>query len=253
MKLTTVLTVLVASIAITVAGGSSAWGDFSVSYLDGSSWNSIYAQGFSPSVSPNPDPALSGGDVVRLNQFQFFKSGNSTSNTNVQLAIIDDIFTNINGMSVNSSYFVGLSDNTIADPNSIATGDPITFTFSDLPLSYGGNYAAIMVNKSGDDLTPVLVPALVADYIVDPNSDPNAPDYIPETNYGGQDVYIYAVSNFITTTQLPPPPTSYLNTFSHAADANFVADFAVPEPNSVALALISMGLLSVGRLRRHGL
>ena len=250
MKLTTVLTVLVASIAITVAGGSSALGDFTVSYLDGSSWNSIYAQGFSPSVSPVADPGLTPGHQVGLNQFQFFKSGNQTAVTNVRLAIIENLFSNIFGMATTSPYFVGLSDNTIADPNSIATGDPITFNFSSLPLSYGGNYAAVMVNVSGTSLTPVLVPALVADYIEDPNSPGT---FIPETNYGAYDQFIYAVSNFITTTQLPPPPTSFFNTFSFAADANFRASFnVIPEPTTVTLGLISLGLMSVGRVRRHG-
>lgn len=217
--------------------------EFEVSYLDGGSWNTIYAQGFSPSVSPNPNLGLGAGDQVSLTEFSFFKSGSSDNANNIKLAIITPFFANIQGFNTGSSFLVGLSDNTIAGTAGIAVGDPITFTFSNLALTYGNGYGAVLVSQSGSVLTPQLVPALVADYV---ETSPGSGVYVPESNYGTNSQYDYSVSNFINASI----GGSYFNTFSDAADANFVAKFsAVPEPASLALGL--GGLLIVFSARRR--
>jgi hypothetical protein len=237
------ITVIVVSLCMALAGVANA-AEFEVSYLDGSSWNSIYAQGFSPSVSPNPNLGLGAGDMVSLTEFSFFKSGNADNNNNLKLAIISPFFSNIAGMNTGSSFLIGLSDNTLAGTAGIATNDPITFTFSNLPLVYGNGYGAVLVSQSGNVLTPQLVPALVADYA---ETSPGSGIYAPESNYGTNAQFDYAVSNFISASITG----SYFNTFSDAADANFVATFtAVPEPSSALLGLSCVALAVLGRARR---
>jgi hypothetical protein len=217
---------------------------FTNSCLDGSSWNSIYAQGFSPSVAPVPNPGLAAGATVRLTSFEFFKSGNADNLTDIRLAIISPLFANIAGLSTSHAAFVGLSTNTIPGTALIPTGAPIAFLFNNLPLTYGNNYAAVYVNVgAGGELTPVLVPSLVADYVENP---PGSGTFTPETNHGADDQFDYAVSNFITTNIFG----SFFNTFSFAADANFVATFAVPEPAAASLAL-GGAAIALWRRRRH--
>src|SRR4051812_47008631 len=150
----------VAAVAAAVAMGAATAAQFNVSYLDGGNWNTVYAQGFSPSVSPSPNPGLAAGATAYLSSFQFFKSGNADSAANVQLAILNNLFADLTGLSTSSSAFVGLSSNTVATTAPIATGDPITFNFANLPLTYGNNYAAVFVNVgAGGQLTPVRVSA----------------------------------------------------------------------------------------------
>lgn len=224
---------------------TNAWSvPFSVSYLDGSSWNSVFAQGFSPSVGPSPNPGLAAGDTVYLDQFQFFKSGNADSAANIQLAILNNIFGDLTGLSTSSPLFVGLSSNTIASTAPLATGDPISFDFNSLPLTYGNSYAAVFVNVgAGGALTPVLVSALVADYVETP---PGSGSFHPETNYGTETQFIYATSNFITTNEFG----QFFNTFSFAGDANFRATLnAIPEPASLWLAVCGVSLW-ISRRRR---
>ena len=218
---------------------------FTVSYLDGSSWNSIYAQGFSPSLSPIPNPGLAAGATVRLNSFEFFKSGNAENNSNIQLAIINNLFADITGLSLAHPAFVGLSTTVLPGTGLIPTGAPISFAFANLPLTYGNNYGAVYVNLgAGGVLTPVLVPSLVADYVETP---PGSGSFHPETNYGTETQFQYAVSNFIGTNQFG----MFFNTFSFAADANFVATFAVPEPAAISLALGGIGLVMLWRRQLH--
>src|SRR5262245_31731579 len=99
---------------------------FSNSYTDGGSWRTIYAQGFKASVSPNPNPGLGLTDTVHLDRFQFFKSGTADTASNIQLAIVSNIFLNLQTFTTSSPELVGLSTNTVASTASIATGDPIT-------------------------------------------------------------------------------------------------------------------------------
>jgi hypothetical protein len=236
-------TAIVVSLCMALAGVVNA-AEFEVSYLDGGSWNSIYAQGFSPSVSPNPNLGLAAGDPVSLTEFSFFKSGNADNTNDLKLAIISPFFSNIAGMNTGSSFLIGLSDNTLSGTGSIATNDAITFTFNNLPLVYGNGYGAVLVSQSGNVLTPQLVPALVADYT---ETFPGSGVYVPETNYGTNAQFDYAVSNFISTSIFG----SFFNTFSDAADANFVATFtAVPEPSSALLSLSCVALAALGRARR---
>ena len=210
-----------ASVGLSAAGARDALADpFQVSYTDGGSWNTLYAQGFSPSLMPNPNPALAAGDAVLLDQFQFFKSGNTDAASNIRLAILNNIYTNLQGLNTSSASVVGLSTNTVASTSSIATGAPITFDFDNLSLTYGSDYGAVFVNVgNGGELTPVLVSALHTNY-----TDAGGGDYHPQTNYGTETQYQYTTSNFINTNEFG----SFFAAFSYAGDANFRAFLLTP-------------------------
>jgi hypothetical protein len=205
---------------------------FTESYLDGGSWRTIYAQGFKAGAAPNPNPGHAIGDTVHLDRFQFFKSGTPDTAANIQLAIVNNYFVNLDTLTVNSVEFVGLSTNTIASTAGIATGDPITFEFDSLPLLYGAdtpeellnnNYAAIFVNVGGGgELTPVLVSALGVDYLPAQNEI--------ESDYGSVGNYFLSTSNFTTTNEFG----TFLNTFNQTdsgryGDSNFIASFDLPD------------------------
>jgi hypothetical protein len=197
---------------------------FTTSYTDGASWNFLYGQGFSPSELPNPDPGLALDAVVPLDRFQFFKSGNVDSAMNFRLAIVSNFFLNLDTFTTASPELVGLSTNTIASTAGIATGDPITFNFDSLPLTYGDDYAAVFVTEgAGGALSPVLVATLLADYVEDP---PGSGTYRPESHYGDPDVdYFKSASNFINANEFG----RFLASFNAPyADANFVASFDLP-------------------------
>jgi hypothetical protein len=211
--------------------------NYSVSYTDGGSWNTVYAQGFNTSLGASPDPGANAGDPVTLSEFDFYKSGTADSASNIQLAIFNTMYPNTADMSTDpSTGFVGLSTNTIASTASISTGAPIAFTFANLPLTYGTDYSAIFVNNSGGTLTPVLVSALTANYVLE--SDNN---YHPQTNYGTESQYQYTTSNYISG--------GYFSAFSYCGDADFNADLAtVPEPASLGM-IAAAGCLLGRRLR----
>jgi len=210
---------------------------YTVSYTDGGTWNTVYAQGFSTSLGATPVPGANNGDTVDLTQFQFYKSGNSDSAADIQLAIFNTLYPNLTGLTTSSPNFVGLSANTIATTASLNSGDPITFTFNNLPLTYGNDYSAYFVNVSGSSLTPVLVSALTANYV-----DLGGGDYHPASNYGTESQYQYATGNYISG--------GYLNAFSYAGDADFTASLTtVPEPTT--LALLSGGIILLTLRRRR--
>jgi len=249
MKATRIVTTLAYSAlgmaCVLVIDRSAIGSSFTVGINDPSaSWNAVYAQGFSPSVSPNPDPGLAAGTTVYLNQFQFFKSGNPDNNSNIQLAVLNNIFGDLTNLSTSSPLFVGLSTNTIAGTSGIATNNPITFNFNSLPLTYGNNYAAVYVNVgAGGTLTPVLVPSLLVHYVESP---PGSGSFHPAVNYGTESQFTYATSNFTTTNQFG----RFFNTFDFAGDANFSATIdTVPEPSS--LFLLGCGALIAALGHRH--
>lgn len=222
--------VLTAAVGILTAVSARA---YTVSYLDGGSWSTVYAQGFSTSLGAAPNPGLANGAPVTLTQFQFYKSGNSDSAANIQLAIFNTMYPYTVGLTTNDSSFVGLSANTISDTSGLSSGDAITFNF-DLQLSYGSDYSAVFVNVgSGGTLTPILVSALTANY-----QDIGGGDYHPASNYGTESEYQYTTSNFINS--------GYFSAFTYAGDANFTATLTpVPEPATAALfgaALIGLAL-----------
>ena len=210
---------------------------YTVAFNDGNelSWNTVYAQGFNTALGANPVPGANTGDTVDLSQFQFFKSGTADTATNIQLAIINNIFGNITALSTSSPLFVGLSSNTIASTAGLSLGQAETFTFNNLPLVYGNDYAAVFVNNDGlGDLTPVLVSALTVDYS----------GGAPVTNYGTQSQFQYGVSNFITTNTFG----SFFNIFSDAGDAGFSASLStVPEPTTLGICSLAV----LGLLRRR--
>src|SRR5690348_3129989 len=166
---------------------------YTVSYTNGGTWNNVYVQGFNTSLGATPSPGVANGSPVTLSQFQFYKSGNADSATNIQLAILTNIFINLTGLSTSSSAVVGLSANTIANTSGFNTGDPINFTFNNLSLNFGSDYAAVFVNVGGGGaLTPVLVSALTANYV-----DIGGGSFHPSSNYGSESQFQYATANFI--------------------------------------------------------
>jgi hypothetical protein len=203
---------------------------FSNSYTDGGSWRTIYAQGFKPSVSPNPNPGLGLTDTVHLDRLQFFKSGTADAASNIQLAIVNNYFMNLQTLTTTSPELVGLSTNTIASTASIVTGDPITFNFNHVPLTYGAdnqdelgnnNYTAIFVTNNGGTLAPVLVSALGVDYLEGQNEI--------ESDYGSPGNYFLSTSNFTNTDAFGTFFATFGQTDSgRYGDSNFVATYDLP-------------------------
>lgn len=232
-------------LAIAVLGlNATSHATFVTGYSDGASWNTIYAQGFSPSAGATPDPGVASSTPVALDRFSFFKSGSSDSAANVRLAILDGLFADVTDLSIGVSPILGVSSNVIASTAPLAIGDPIAFEFDGLSLAYGGDYGAVLVTEgAGGVLTPVLVSALTANYV-----DDGTGTFRPESNYGTEDDFQYAVSNFISSNAFG----QFFNVFSFAADANFQADFTVvPEPAGAVLVFAAIGLAA--RQRRYRL
>ena len=182
-----------------------------------------------------------------LNSFDFFKSGTADGLSNIKVVIINNIFGDLTGLTTNSGLVVGVSNNTIASTAALAVGDPETFTFNSLPLTYGNDYAAVAANIDGSgNITPVRISALTANYAETP---PGSGSFHPQTNYGTESQFTYATSNFITTNQFG----SFFNTFSFAGDANFRATLqTVPEPAAVTLMLAGAALFGRGHAPSEG-
>lgn len=210
--------------------GVTSWAaPFTASYSDGSTWNTIYAQGFNAFVNDGLSEPLNFGDPVPLSRFEFYKSGNTDSAANIRLAIITPFFANIQGLTTTSDAFVGLSSNTITNTANLNTGDAMRFDFDDLPLVFGDYYGAVFVNVDElGNVTPVLVSALTADYV---ETSPGSETYVPESNYdfdpGNPTDYNTSVSNFITENEFG----HFFFGFDGAGDANFTAyfDFEFPD------------------------
>jgi hypothetical protein len=210
---------------------------FTVSYTDGGSWNRVYGQGFKASQGATPVQSLAPTDLVSLDRFQFFKSGSADATESFKLAILDNIFVDLDTLTTASPQLMGMSTNTIAGTASIATGAPISFDFDAVNLMYGDgedstdfNYAAIFVTIGAEadgvaPLTPIQVPALIADYIESPAGSGT---YVPESDYG--DVF---GNYFLTTTNTITGVAGsgrFLAAFDPAhADANFIASFNQPD------------------------
>lgn len=207
----------------------------------GGTWNTIYAQGFSPSVDATPDPGLSAGDLVSLDSFTFYKSGVADAASDIRLAITEGLYYDYTTpLTTGSAALAGLSDNTIASTAGLATNDAIAFSFTGVDLTYGNDYGAVFVTESGGVLTPVLVSALTANYV---ETAPGSGVFVPETNYGGIDNFNYATSNFINN--------GFFNAFSRAGDAAFFAEFSVvPEPSCLLLLALVAPLAGAARGRR---
>ena len=93
---------------------------FTTLYIDGGTWNTVYAQAFSPSLNTTPDLEFALDDTVHLDRFQFFKSGMQDEAEVIQLAILDNIFYNFfTLLSTDSPELVGLSSIVIVDTLSL--------------------------------------------------------------------------------------------------------------------------------------
>jgi hypothetical protein len=220
---------------------------FTTQYTDGGTWDSIFAQGFKASVSPTPDPGHGINDVVHLDRFQFTKSGATTYNsgnddmgnpvlvpipsaTNVQLAIVNNLFFDLTTFTTSSSQLIGLSTNTIADVSTIPTGSPISFNFNDLPITYGKNdgdnlgvncYGAVLVNNNGGTLTPVRVPAIIVNYLAGQNEI--------QSDYGLPYEYQLSAVGFMHTNSFGTYFDAYNETVTGGhGDADFIASFDLP-------------------------
>lgn len=234
----------VCGLVMAAGAGQASAAPFTTSYTAGGNSNSVFAQGFMPSLTPTPDPTLGAADTVYLDQFQFFKSATADTAANVQLAIINELFGNLANLSTSSPLFVGLSTNTVASTAPLATGAPITFDFDNLPLTYGEDYGAVFVNVGVDgSLTPVRVSALIANYTENP---PGSGTFRPQTNYGTENQFDFSTSNFITTNQFG----QFFSSFSFAGDANFVATLNTEIPEPAFLGLGALALLAVRRRAR---
>jgi hypothetical protein len=210
---------------------------FTASYTDGNTWETLYGQGFNAAINDGLTEPIEFFDPVPLSRFEFFKSGEADSVTNIRLAIIQPFYANVLGLTTSSAAFVGASTNTIASTANIATGDPIRFDFENLQLSYGDYYGAIFVNiDEVGNVTPVLVSALHADFVEVATGNPETPlIYVPETNYDSNDIpspesYLNSsqpIDYAMSTSNWPPstPPFEYFFGFSYGADANFIAYF----------------------------
>jgi hypothetical protein len=207
--------------------------EFTTSYQDGASWNSLYGQGFKASINSSPNPGHAATDVVHLDRFQFFKSGNADATASFRLAILNNFFVDLTTLTTSSPELEGLSTNVINGTASIPTGSPITFEFDSLELIYGdgidspdNNYAAVFVTEgTGGALTPLLVPVLLADYIEDP---PGSGTYRPESNYGDPDI-----NYFLTTSNCRWSGTS-------CADGNFFSTFNAPYADATFIAYFDL-------------
>ena len=190
---------------------------FTTSYTDGGTWNTVYAQGFSPSLNTTPDLEFALDDTVHLDRFQFFKSGMQDEAEVIQLAILDNIFYNFfTLLTTDSPELVGLSSNVIMDTLSLETGDAITFAFDSLPLTYGDSYGAVFVEQDAAGLlSPVTVSALTADYM---ETEPGSGVWVPITNYGTEEEFQFSTTNWVSD-------EGFFRSFEFAGDANFVATF----------------------------
>src|SRR5262245_15932638 len=123
-------------VCLLAASNSRADTTFTTGVTTGGNWQTLYVQGFSPSIAPTPNPGAAAGDTVTLSQFQFYKGGTPDTAANIQLAIFNTMYPNLSGLSTTTPGFIGLSTNTVVSTVPIATGDPITFNFNNLPLIY---------------------------------------------------------------------------------------------------------------------
>ena len=245
-------TLAVVLLAISTAGTAVLADPFTASYLDGSTWDTIFGQGFNLFVNDGlaPGDTRTFGDTAALTRWEFFKSGEADTASNIRLAIISAVLPNQTGMYADltglnandpNGAFVGLSTNTIASTAGIATGAPIRFDFDNLELVIGDlYYGAIMVNvDEAGNLTPVLVSALTANYIPT-QADPNV--FIPETNYDfGADPngivvdpinsadFNTSATNFMHTDAFG----TFLDGFSGGGDSNFIAYFDTTFPDLI--------------------
>ena len=178
----------------------------------------IFGQGFSPALDPSQVGHLA-MDTVGLDRFSFFKDGHLDGQSDIKLAILDDKFMDLDGLTTSSSGVVGISTNTIASTVGLAVGDEYTFYFDGLELNYIGDYAAVFVNEDASgNLTPIKVSALTADYS---ETFPGSGVFEPSSNYGEQGDFQYAASSELDM----PGVGSFLTSFADGGDAKFKAVF----------------------------
>jgi hypothetical protein len=211
--------------------------------------NFIIGQGFSPSVQPSPDPGVAAGSSVFLTNFRFNKSlfanGGVMNEVNARLVVFNAVYPDFNGgdnltpITLASSNVVGISTNTV-NTTPLGDGDPISFSFANLPLTYGNNYSAYLVTVgAGNALTPARVSLKSATYVDTP---PGSGTFLPNPNYG-------PTGNFNYVALTPPSAAGFAGAFGGEGDANFQATFVVPEPDCLVLGICMAAFAAVLRRR----
>ena len=236
MNLIRLPAILLLTVCLLALSSSASAMTFTTSNLDDAgTWNTVYVQGFRPSLDASPDPGLSAGDSVSLEQFNFYKSGTADSAADIRLAILNTIWYDWNTpLTAGSWALEGISTNTIASTASLVEGDAISFSFDSLPLTYGSDYAAVFVTNDGSgNLTPVLVSALTENWA---ETEEGSGVWLPVSGYGTSTEYQYSTSNYING--------GYFQAFDESDDAKFEATFtAVPEPGTGLLMVCAFGFV----------
>jgi hypothetical protein len=256
-------------IAGLVVSGTARASVFTVASDGGTPANgaNVYAQSFSPSVStapedptaytatPSPQPAA--GATVYLTSFQFYASGTysgtqAAGNTSTYL-IIEDTgpssgYANFSGLT--PSTVTGVSTNTVdTTPADNTAGNPLVWTFNNVPVTYGDYLTAAMATISGSTITYIPADIQLVQYTEIGST------YYPDYNYGGGPAADSSVNTTSTTANYNAAAFytyggSYFGAGSNAEDATFTASFltAVPEPVSAGMVSL-LGLVLIGRRR----
>ena len=183
------------SLIVLAASAAQAQTTFTEGNISGNNWSDTWGQSFVVGLEPTPDPGLTTGDTVKLDQFLTFRAGAGSGDpdADVYLAITEGAYFDWNG-DPDGSYtptvvdMLAISDNTI-NPSTLAANDPMTFTFGSgagVDVLYGSAYAATYVTiDASDNVTPVQVGSLLVDWALDDLLG----IWLPVADYGAQDNY----------------------------------------------------------------
>ena len=148
---------------------------FSEGTISGATWSDVLGQGFIVGLEPTPDPALTAGDPVQLDEFLTFRAGAGFGDPDAEvfLAITDGAFFDWNGDPDGSfmptvADMLAVSSNSF-NPSTLAADDPMAFAFgAGTELIYGGAYGAVYVTiDASDNVTPIAVGSLIGDWVLD--------------------------------------------------------------------------------------
>jgi hypothetical protein len=227
--------------SLLLLGSGRARAAFTEGNLDDGSSSNPVGQSFQVGLEPTPNPGLSAGTPVRLDSVLFHSGGGGTGNAQTYLAIMPGAFYDFNG-NPNGSFTptvsdaLGISTNAI-DTTALGYGAAITFAFSGLNIPYGNVVSATFVTINGSNqLTPIPVSTTFIRFVENPPGTFN-----PASNYGGN-------GNFSATSLFPDSNgDGFFQGATNAQDLSFQASFSIPEPGSVALIVLGMGVVTLRR------